>query len=74
MDMLDLILNIEKRPAFGNKIDKIDELLAKFGGKRNTWKKMSGKDSQGNEWHWYTRGDGTKVGWKIKGVHPHDPF
>lgn len=45
MDMLDLILNIEKRPAFGNKIDKIDELLAKFGGKRNTWKKMSGKDS-----------------------------
>lgn len=60
--------------AKGGNIDKVDELVAKFGGDRNSWKKMKGTDKQGREWHWYVRGDGSKIGWKIKGVHPHDPF
>ena len=57
--------------AEGDRIDKVDELVEKFGGRRKDWKKKKGWDSSGQEWHWYEN-KGRKIGEKRAGEH--DPF
>ena len=57
--------------AKGSRIRKVDELVQKFGGRTKDWVKKKGRDSLGQEWHWYEN-NGKKVGWKRAGEH--DPF
>ncbi len=57
--------------AKGSRIRKVDELVQKFGGRAKDWVKKKGRDSSGQEWHWYEN-NGKKVGWKRAGEH--DPF
>ncbi|MBI1924104.1 hypothetical protein HYR99_07615 [Candidatus Poribacteria bacterium] len=51
---------------------KRDELVEKFGGRRNKWRKMKTWDEHDNEWHYYWNPDVGRVGMKPKGVL--DPF
>jgi RHS repeat-associated protein len=55
----------------GNRINKVEELCKKFGGKVQDWYKKKGFDSAGNEYHWYEN-NGVKVGLKLAGEL--DPF
>ena len=66
----------KKEIAAGYKIDKLDTLVKLFGGKRTKrkWKKMKGKNIDGEEIHWYEHSDYGKVGAKFKDSGEVDPF
>ena len=53
-------------------IDKVDELVAKFGGKAKKWRKMKTWTADGSEIHWYEHPGIGKVGMKWNGFP--DPF
>jgi len=57
--------------AKGDNIDKVEELVQKFGGKAKDWIKKRGFDDLGQEYHWYEN-QGVKVGLKLAGEL--DPF
>ncbi|GEM_PF-6893492 len=65
------MLSNSKTMYEGRKIRKVDELVSKFGGKAENWKKRKGWDEFGNEWHWYEN-NGNRVG--IKRAGEPDPF
>jgi hypothetical protein len=58
--------------ARGKDIDKIDEIVDKFGGTRKGWVKKKGWDASGQEWHWYEHHGIGKAGVKPAGCA--DPF
>lgn len=58
--------------ARGAGIQKIDELLAKFGGTRKGWIKKKSWDANGQEWHWYEHHGIGRVG--VKQAGSPDPF
>jgi hypothetical protein len=58
--------------ARGPGIQKIDDLIAKFGGTRRGWIKKKGWDANGQEWHWHEHHGIGRVGVKMAGSP--DPF
>jgi hypothetical protein len=56
----------------GRRIGKADELVTKFGGKAETWKKMKTWDEFGDEIHYYEHPGIGVVGAKWAGFS--DPF
>ncbi|MDQ7084567.1 MAG: hypothetical protein Q9M36_06400 [Sulfurovum sp.] len=51
----------------GKGIDKIDQIIGKFGGRETDWRKVSAFDQEGNDWHWYeNKNDDLVYGKKIK--------
>jgi hypothetical protein len=58
--------------ARGKSIDKIDDLVAKFGGTRGGWVKKKGWDAAGREWHWYEHQGIGRIG--VKAAGDPDPF
>lgn len=58
--------------ARGAGIQKIDDLIAKFGGTRKGWIKKKGWDANGQEWHWYEHHGIGRVG--VKQAGSPDPF
>ncbi len=61
-----------ERIASWNNIDKIKELVRKFGGKAKDWRKMKTKDEGGQEWHYYWNKSKGRKGLKRDGDP--DPF
>jgi len=58
--------------ARGKGIKKIKELLRRFGGTKDGWRKMKGVDEFGQDWHWYQHHGKGRVGMKRAGEK--DPF
>ncbi len=56
----------------GRSINKVDELVKKFGGRAKKWVKKKGWDDFGKEWHWYEHPGIGRVG--IKPAGSPDPF
>ena len=51
----------------GNGIDKINQIIERFGGNANDWRKVKAFDQEGNDWHWYeNKNDDLVYGKKIK--------
>jgi hypothetical protein len=58
--------------ARGRRIQKIDDLVARFGGTKQGWVKKKGWDASGQEWHWYEHQGIGRVG--VKPAGSPDPF
>jgi RHS repeat-associated protein len=58
--------------ARGSRIQKVEELVSKFGGQSKNWTKMKTWDELGREIHWYEHPGIGKVGLKWAGFP--DPF
>jgi hypothetical protein len=66
------VRSTSKEIARGGKIDKVGELVEKFGGSARNWRKMKGWDSLRREIHWYEHpGIGVKG---LKWAGELDPF
>ena len=61
-----------RKIADGTFIDKVDELVRKFGGTKKGWVKKKGWDDYGREVHWYEHIGIGRKGAKYKGEV--DPF
>jgi RHS repeat-associated protein len=67
-----MMLSTARVIARGDRIHKVDQLVAKFGGQAKNWVKMKAVDAAGREIHWYQHPGIGKVGIKLAGQP--DPF